>query len=1091
MAILKKLSLGASAAALVAMAPMAAVHAQQTSSELRGSVVDVNGQPVVGARVTIIHTPTGSANVATTGGSGQFLQTGLRVGGPYNVLVSAPGYDGDAIEGLTLAPGAGAPIRITLAPATADVVTVTGQAISRVDLNAGVGSNFTARDVANQPSLARDVISTLNRDPLAISGGPNNLSVAGVNPRFNGVTIDGARQQDNFGLGENTFATSRSPINIDIIESVSLVASDYAVTSSGFTGGLVNVTTRGGTNEFDGAAFYYYRDQDWVGSTAFGGQGQSSSFSPGQFEEKEYGISIRGPIIRDRLFFSFSYDRYETARQVDFSGAAVSSAFFDTLNQIVLNTYGIDMQGRPTQAAVPEETERWFLRLDWNINDDHRLQVNYQRTEDAGVSNIGANNFQSAWYDTPTLLENYTVQLFSDWTPNLSTELRGSFIDYVRGQNCRAGAGVGQLEFRLSSQNVAGTPLAGLLPAAGTTTFIGGCDRFRHANEYEDTRLQLFAKADYTWNDFIFTVGGEYETLDLYNMFVERSRGTFLFANVNTAGQDILDRNANIQYRNVPSNVARDGAAEWGYSRWVGFGQARWQVSPSFEVTGGLRYERISTDDRPTADPTFAPAVGFNNLTTTDGLDLWMPRVSFRWDALDRTTVTGGFGLFAGGDPGVWTSNAFQVPAVLATGNFSGAAVTGNSIPQVLLDQVANGTPLAIDAIDPNFNIPSDWKYSLRVEQEFDLVFGGLNLGRNYVATAQVIHTRSKDGFIWREGAQVFQAPFNQTGVAPDGRPIYANLQSLGVSNRTILSNASGDESTTFTLSLANEFENGFGFFVSYANQDIQMVSEGAASRGVSGFVATVDRDINNPTARTSLYQVAHTFKLAFSYERDFFQDLTTRVDLFGQINSGRPFTYSYSTAGANRLFGSVGNGENPGQRAPLYVPAQNDGRVVYRSTFDLAAFENFINNRGLARGEINEVNSNTGPWQQRWDLRVQQDLPGIPGMSRLVGDNRFKLVLDIENVLNLLNDSWGTRVNAPFRERPVVGADLVRAADVANLGVDAAPALTGDAPRTNCVAASDCVYRYNTFLGNNDVTGFRSAAGSVWYARIGIRYEF
>jgi hypothetical protein len=1087
MAILKKLSLGASAVALVAMAPMAAVHAQQTSSELRGSVVDVNGQPVAGARVTIIHTPTGSANVATAGGTGQFVQTGLRVGGPYNLMISAPGYEGDVIEGITLAPGAQAPIRITLAPTSSDVITVTGQAISRVDLNAGVGSNFTARDVANQPSLSRDVISTLNRDPLAISGGPNNLSVAGVNPRFNGVTIDGARQQDNFGLGSNTFATSRSPINIDIIESVSLVASDYSVTSSGFTGGLVNVTTRGGSNEFDGAAFYYLRDQDYVGSTTFGGEG---TFSPGEFEEKEYGISIRGPIIRDRLFFSFSYDRFETARQVDFSGSDASNAlapnFFDTLNQMVQNTYGIDMLGRPQQTAVPEETERWFLRLDWNINDNHRLQANYQRTEDVGVSGISANNFQSAWYDTPTLLENYTAQLFSDWTPNLSTELRASFIDYIRGQNCRAPSDVGMLEFRLTPANVAGTPLAGLI---GTNTnFTGGCDRFRHANEYEDSRLQLFAKADYTWNDFIFSVGGEYETLSLYNMFVERSRGRFIFQGAN-AGQDILDQNARIEYRNVPSNVAREGAADWGYSRFVGFGQARWQVQPTLEVTAGLRYERISTDDQPTFDPTFAPAVGFDNTTTTDGLDLWMPRVSFRWDALDRTTVSGGFGLFAGGDPGVWTSNAFQVPAVFAAGNFTG--VTGRDIPAALLTAVSGGTPLAIDAIDPNFEIPSDWKYSLRVEQEFDLVFGGFDLGRNYVATAQVIHSRSNQGFLWREAAQTNQQPFAQTGVAPDGRPIYANLQSLNVSNRTILTNASGDESTTFTLSLANEFDNGFGFFVSYANQDIQMITEGSSSRGISSFRGQVDSDMNFPSPRTSIYQVEHAFKLGFSYERDFIRDLTTRMDLFGQINSGSPFTYAFTNR-SDALFGRPGNGETPFPNSPLYIPSANDGRVVYAAGFDQAAFNGFVDARGLTRGQIHETNSDNGPWQQRWDLRVQQDLPGIPGMDRFVGDNRFKLVLDIQNVLNLLNDSWGTRVNAPGNgQRPIVQSDLVRAADVANLGVDAAPALTGDAPRTNCLAASDCVYRYNTFFDSAAVTGFRSNPGSAWFARIGIRYEF
>ena len=1090
MKFVKKLAYGASVAALAAMAPVAAVHAQQTSSELRGSVVDVNGQPVAGAQVTIIHVPTSSTNVATTGGSGAFLQTGLRVGGPYTIIVSAPGFEGEALDGLRLAPGGQAPLRIALAPTAADVITVTGQAISRQDLNAGVGSNFTARDVANQPSLSRDVISTLNRDPLAISGGPNNLSVAGVNPRFNGVTIDGARQQDNFGLGSNTFATARSPINIDIIESVSLVASDYSVTSSGFTGGLVNVTTRGGTNEIEGAAFYYYRDQDWVGSSTFGGEG---NFNPGQFEEKEYGISIRGPIVRDRLFFSFSYDRFETASQVDFTASDASNSlspnFFSTLNQMVQDTYGIDMQGRPQQGAVPEETERWFLRLDWNINDNHRLQVNYQKVEDSGVSNIGSGNFQSAWYDTPTTLENYTVQLFSDWTPELSTELRASYIDFVRGQNCRAGTDTGQLEFRLNAANVVGTPLEGLISHTGNPlTFIGGCDRFRHANEYEDQRLQLFARADYTWNDFIFTVGGEYENLDLYNMFVERSSGAFVF----TGAQNILDRVANIQYRNVPSNVARDGAAEWGYSRWVGFGQVRWQALPTLELTGGLRYERISTDDQPTFDPTFEQAVGFDNTTTTDGLDLWMPRVSFRWDALDRTTVTGGIGLFAGGDPGVWTSNAFQVPAVFASGNFSGADVTGNSIPASLLAAVAGGTPLAIDAIDPNFRIPSDWKASVRVEQEFDLVFGGLDLGRNYVATAQVIHSRSRDSFLWREAAQTNQAPFNQTGVAPDGRPIYADLQALGVSNRTILTNDSGDESTTFTRSLANEFENGFGFFAAYANQDVQMITEGSSSRGISSLRGQVASDINFPDPRTSIYQVEHAFKLGLSYERDFIGDLATRFDLFGQINSGSPFTYTFSTSNTNALFGRPGGGENPFPNRPLYIPSQNDGAVVYASGFNLTGFNNFIDSQGITRGAIHEVNSATAPWQQRWDLRVQQDLPGIPGMDRLVGDNRFKLVLDIENVLNLLNNSWGTRVNAPGNgQRPIVAADLVSAADVAANGIDGATALTGDAPRTTCLAASDCVYRYNTFIENAAVTGFRSNPGSVWYARIGLRYEF
>lgn len=1078
-------SLAASISTLLAMAPVAAVHAQITASELRGSVVATDGRPVSGATVTVIHEPTGATSTSTTGATGSFLQSGLRVGGPYTIRVTAPGFEGGVVQDLRLQPGTQPPLRITLGGVQQlDEIVVVGQAAQLLDLNSGVGSNFSARDIANQPSLSRDVISTLARDPLAVSGGPNNLSVGGVNPRFNGVTIDGARQQDNFGLGSNTFATARSPINIDIIESVSLVASEYSVTSSGFTGGLVNVVTRGGSNDFEGAAFYYYRDEGWIGRKPFGGEG---AFRPGEFEEKEYGISFRGPIIRDRLFFALSYDKFDTARQVDFvatdANNNVDPAFFSTLNQLVLDTYGIDMLGRPQQAAVPEQTERWFVRLDWDINDAHRLQLNYQRSEDSGVSNIGATNFTSVWYDTPTLLENYTAQLFSDWSPNFSTELRASYIDYTRGQNCRSPSDVGTLEFQFNAASVAGSPLEGLFTRANNLTFTGGCDRFRHANDYADERLQLFARVDYFMDDFIFTFGVDYENLDIFNEFVERSRGLFRFQNVDNVLNQVAN---NVQYRNVPSNVSRDGAAEWGYSTFAPFAQLRWQARPDLELGFGLRYERISTSDLPTLDPSFAGDVGFANTATTDGLDLWMPRFSFRWDAADRTAVTGGIGLFAGGSPGVWTSNAFQVPAVLATAN-NVADVTGRSIPQALLDQVAQGTPLAIDAIDPNFRIPSDWKASIRVEQQIDLDFEGLNLGRGWLGTAQLLHSRSKDSFVWVEGAQVLQAPFNQTGVAPDGRPIYADLQALGVSNRTILANASGDKNWILTLSMANDFDNGLGVYAAYSYQDVDMITEGSSSRGISAFRGQVTADPNNPEPRNSIYEVRHSLKLGLSYERNFIRDLMTRVDLFGQFNSGSPFTFTYSGfsgGGGNPLFGRPGNFEAPFNNSPAYIPTVGDPRVVYGSGFDVAAFDNYIDANGIPRGAIHAVNSARGPWRQRWDLKLQQELPGF------FGDNRFRIELDIQNVANLLNKRWGTAKNSPsFGQRDILNADLVRAADVAELGIDAAPALTGDAPRTNCLSADDCLYRYNSFGGGS--TSFRSNAQAVWYARIGIRYEF
>jgi len=1092
----------ASIAAIAALAPVAAVYAQETASEVRGSVTDQSGANISGATISILHEPTGSVSTVTTGVSGNFFQAGLRPGGPYSIAVSAEGYEGGTLQGLSFAPGPQSPLRITLSvtddTAVLQKVVVTGSAINALDLNSGVGSNLTARDISNQPTLNRDLASVLARDPLSISGGPNNLSIAGVNPRFNSVTIDGATQKDNLGLGTGLAATRRSPIDLDIVESVQLVAADYSVTASNFTGGGVNVVTKGGSNEVNGALYYYYRDQDFVGSKTFGG---ASSFNPGVFEEKEYGATLSGPIIKDKLFFLVNYSKFEDARSVDFEAAdannGLTPAFFTALNQQVLNTYGIDMGGRPSSAALPEESERLFARFDWNINDQHRLQVNLQQTEEVVVEGVSALSFQSAWYQSPNKLNSYGGQLFSDWTDNLSTRLRVNYTENDRQQNCFAGDGVGALNFNVTAAaaNVAGSPLAGTVTSTTNRLIVGGCDQFRHTNTYADERLQFFGAADYTLGDFIFTFGGEYETIEAANAFSQFSRGLFTFG-AGTAGNttlvpNLLARVANtVQYRNVNSNNTDEYITQFGYDRASVFGQARVQINPDFELSAGLRYERLSTDDVPVNDPSFLAQASLPNTTTTDGLDLLMPRFGFRYTPFDRTTITGGFGVFAGGDPGVWTLNA--IAPLVATSQLTNVAnVDPTTIPAAAITGVANGVVRAIDALDPEFEIPRDRKASLRIDQEFDLDFGFLNLGSNYVASAQVLHTEGLESFLWREYAQTNAIPARTPGIAPDGRPIYADLQSLGASNRTVLTNGYGGESTVYTLSLAKDFDYGFDFFGAYSYQDVQALTEGSSSRGISAWRGQVAADRNYPEARASVYEIEHAFKLGLSYERNLFRDLASRIDLFGQFTSGGAFTYTFDVDNNNALFGRAGLGENPFDNAPLYIPnLSGDSRVVYAAGFNQTAFANFVKGRGIEQGKIHDVNSDNSAWNQRWDLRFQQDLPGIWGAKNFVGDNKFKLVLDIENFANLLNNEWGTQYGAPSNgQSPIVRADIVRAADVANLGVANAPALNNDLARTNCLSEGQCVYRYNTFTAQPNA--FRSNSQSTWRARIGIRYEF
>jgi len=1074
--------LGGVALAALGMAFSGSAFAQDTASGIRGTISGDDGLAIAGANVTITHTPSGTVNTVTTNQGGAFFATGLRVGGPYSLSVAAPGYEQGAVDGLYLDAGEIEPFRATLETQLEGGIVVVGVQ-TRLSLNNGTGSAYTAADISNQPGQARDVIRTLLRDPLAQSSGTGNLSVGGVNPRFNNLSIDGSLQKDDLGLAANTYATERSPINLDAVESASLVASDYSVTAAGFTGGLVNVVTKSGTNEFNGSMFYYYADNDFYGDEAFD---KTVTFAP--FEEKEYGITLGGPIIPDRLFFFGSYDKFESASAVDFSSSdatnGIQPGFFDALNDLVETKYGIDMGGRPTSASLPVTTERYLAKIDWNISDAHRASFTYQNVEEMGTS-VSSGSFVSAWYDIPVTLTAYTGQLFSDWTDNFSTTLRVNYKEFDKGQICKAGTDQPELEFILQQNDVTGTALDGLL-TSGTSdrTFVGGCDRFRHGNEYNDSRLQVFASGDYAIGDHVITFGGEYQDFTLYNLFVERSNGRFRFnsvANIN-AGLGI------IEYINDVSNDKSKAASDWGYQTWIGFIQDSWQLAPNFALDYGLRYEVYSSEDETPADAAVAAAYGYNPVNSVDGLDLLMPRLSFRWDVTDRAKITAGAGLFSGGTPNVWLSNAYQ-PGVVSTSLGTSSAPTAIpldlSVPQVLLDNVTAGTPRIIDTIDQDFEIPSDWKASVRWDQEFDLKFGGFDLGENYTFGAQVLYTRSRNGFNWRNLAQTVLPTSLPYGTAPDGRRIYADLDAQKVLNLTELTNGYGGESVVWSLQLAKAYDFGFDFTASYAHQEVDAISEGTSSRGVSSWRGITAVDRNFPDARTSPFQVEHAFKLNLGYEHDFIADLTTRVDLFGQFSSGAPFTYTFDITNTNSLFGRAGNGESPFDNNPLYIPKEGgDPLVVYGANFNQAAFFEYLKIHEVPTGRIHEVNSAHAAWNQQWDFRFQQELPGLWGAKNFVGDNRLKFVVDIQNFANLLNKEWGTNYNGPGNNQlPIVGADLVSAANPAG------PALTGDAARTACATQGACVYRYNTFFNRSIDTA--SNPQSVYRIRIGLRYEF
>ena len=1102
MAIFKKLAYGASVAALAALAPVAAVHAQQTDATVRGSVVDASGAPVVGATVTFLDTRTNAVATATTTDTGNFARTNLRVGGPYIITVSAPGYESQQATISALAIGSNPDLNLTLNPQAADVIIVSGARIgSALEIQNGVGTTFTAEDLADTPLLDRDLTNIIDLDPMvSVSGSAGEsgvVSFGGIEPRLNGFTVDGAVIADRFKLEEAFYPTLRQPISFDVIEAVAATYSEYSVLTTGAQGGLVNTVTRSGGNEFDGALFFRYGDDSM--------QGDDTEFGPipgdANFEEEEWGFTLSGPIIEDRLFFLVNYEEFEETSPDLYSYTQAELDTFAEIRDIFLTNSRYAGFDPGVVNGVIDDTrtsERFFGKLDWQINDNHRASVWYTNITESRLQNREGYEyaFSSAAYDKTTDIDMYLGQLQSDWTDNFSTTLRLVRKESVIGQVPRTSLTNGVTDF------------GSFVIDAGLAEDVSvGADPFRHANAFEDESTELFFSGDYLVGDHIVTFGAQYLDYELYNLFGQFCRGEFEFASLD----DLRNGNADVSYQNTPTNDCADRVADWGYQKLDLFVQDEWQLSPTLSVNFGVRYERFMSDDDAPIQGNFAAQYGAETAGNLDGLDIILPRFGFNWDAPYDVTLQGGFGLFSGGDPVVWFSNAYSPIPTIASGTVTNYA-DFSQIPAALQTAVAANTgPFSYDHISPDFNIPSLWKASLRAERYFD--FGPL--GSDYLVGLQLAYSRVNDSAAFINRAQLADEILDptlaaqvaaNTGVAPDGRPIYSDARSTGDAIQLI--NTDEGESLAISVSVEKEFDFGLTLYGAYTYTDSERLIPGSSSRHISNYrsLVTTDRNSAGP-AGTSVFEVEDRFVFTAKYERDFFADLETQFVLKGVIESGPVSNIGYvhfSNTGFSRIFGRAAGGSPFSGVDMLYVPTLDasgtgfdDPRVIFSSPSVEQDFFEAAQELGILgnAGGVVEKNGVRGPWNQRFDFSFTQELPGIPGADRWVGDNRLLFELDIFNVLNLLNSNWGGQINDPrFDTISLVRPALVTAADAAAFEAgtltDISTAfIPSSSTGATCQAAGDCVYVYDAVFGGD--TFSEDLNDSIWQIRVGLRYEF
>jgi len=1014
--------------------------AQQITSGIEGQVTDENGAPLARATVVVLDTRTGQQRTITTDGNGQFRAGSLVPGGPYSVTARAAGFEGQTVENQFINLQGNTEFTFELASSANDqVIVVTGARAKVSQIAVGPGRSFGAAELEGFPSLSRDVRDIIRLDPrvsLDRANEVDRISCLGGNDRSNTFTVDGIVQADTFGLNGTPFAARNAlPLPYDAIRETSVEFAPFDVEYSNFTGCAVNVVTKSGGNQFHGSAFFTYRDSGLRGDTV---DGKTSNIDP--FNEKRWGATLSGPIIPDRLFFFAGYEETDLGDANEFgpNGGGfpneanfVTQAQFNQFANIANTVYGVDVGGYPT--TLGESSVRYFGRLDAYLNDDHRLEATYQRLEETNVESdsgsqelTGLNSFE----DEGTVSDYYSLRLYSDWTDNVSTELRlsRSEVGDVQGP---VGGGEAQSNNPLIRLSVGVAPVAGQTTQAGRLSTGPGI--FRSANQLDQKVDQAKFQMNIDGGDHQVKLGAELNDLEVFNLFAINATGTIFFRNqtdfqnglvasgrfssVFGSSDDLVGGNlGGATIAATPSGDINEAAARFGRQIYSFYAQDEWQATDQLNLTAGLRVQLYS-GDAPRANPSFLQRFGFTNANRFGKLDpVILPRFAATYDLdndgfFHNSSITGGAGMFSGGDPVVFFSNAFSNNGFSsangdtfdaecaglrdANGNFSvlnGGVFTG--FPECAVQAasaVATRGGADVQSIDPDLNVPTVFRLNLGVDTMFGTdggFFSDWNLKLDY------IYSRFIDPLNFVDLVQVPDVRTNN-GFTVDGRPIYAaidplrngcdaQLQGSGGTPPTYsgvtaacfgtrlddfiqLTNGRSYDSHVASFALSKYFNEGIitdGGSVSvnlgYAFTDSSNYRDVGSSTATSNYDVTAAFDRQNPATSTSNFETRHSLTFAVNWKEQFFDEFDTSLGLFFSARSGRPFSLTFDGGG---VFSDSSSGND---NALLYIPTGiNDPNLSVRPTAALQAVQDtavqsllgYLNN-----GDLSSTDSDGNP---------------------------------------------------------------------------------------------------------------------------------
>ena len=1050
---------------------------QELTSDITGVVTNSAGAPVSGANVSVTYTPTNTTITRTTSANGRFNAGGLKPGGPYDVSVQSGAYNSETASGITLV--VGDTRRLNFALESIDEVVVVATRSVSLDTGYGFGTALTAQDIAQNASVNRDLKDFVRLNPLvSLDDAEDNyeaISIAGAHPRTNDLRVDGVSFNDDFGLNANGYPAQRSPISLNAIEQLSVKVAPASVEYSGFRGGVIEVITKSGTNEFSGEFFTYDRGDSLMGDES---NGDEYSFD---LEDTSEGFTFGGPIIKDKAYFFVTYEEATINKPITHgpigSGLpneqGITIAEVDQIRNIAKNKYGFD----PLSYTSSNSSAQEFItaRFDINITDNHRLTLNHKEVESSKLnganSSFGTFNFSSAEYQKGENTTTDGLLLVSNWSDDLITEISYS----TKEQNTSQMSPVGQNLPSFTIENCGAREINCNL----------GPDIFRSANALQTENTFFKAKLTYYDDNHKWTAGYETKEWDIYNVFIVAQNGQYDFDGISGFESQ---QATGFFHNNSRDLTEQGGAAVFTYDLTSLYIQDEIEISDKLNVLLGLRYDEFDSDDAPSLNQGFKDTYGFANGGIA-GTDLLNYRFSFEYEIDDVSSLKGLYGTFSSKLPTVWISNAYTNDGVrIAAYNGSNApgcdptsGVT-STLPACVNTAIQNAplTDAVINFIAPSFTWPETKTLNLTYDRQMG----------DWLMTATYLHSDQEEAlYKIIDGSPLNgDQPLTPTLKAPDGRPIY-NQTGRGTYKGGLYTE-SGGERDVFSVAFSRYFNDGDGSFsMGYTHQDIQELSGMASTTANSSYGKYAASDYNNRTAQRSIYETEHRFFATASSTHYFLgADKPTTFNLYLERKSGLPGTYSWDTYTSSNYGGTAYQQEafgyeknlNDDSSHLLYVPSGvSDPNVCWGSCAapDLAiaaqVLDTLYNKLGLQgyAGQIVPNGVYEYPWRTSLDLKITQILPGFRA------EDEFVISLGIMNLLNLLDSDKGEAKYGPYNGKMAV-LDMYMNEDFTKYIY----------PNYRGRGYPDYAYGFNS----SNPKGIRkSAVNSIWRAQLGFTYKF